>query len=289
MQIYTRVEFQWDGSKYVQKMDEGFEYTGPVAEMKGASSAETNLANSQSQFATTLQNDYGTQFANQSAILGSLNSSLAPIVNAGVGQYGFSGAEDAAMRTQATAGTAAQYQNAKQAAGAGMAAAGGGNQQLPSGAQTEVNSQIAQGAAQQESSQQLGITQAGYAQGRQNYMNAVGAEGNVASQYNPTGYAGQADSATNSAFNQASTVNQQNIAGSPWSIAGGVLGGVAGAAASGLTGGLSNGISNSITGASNTAAANASSNLGYAQGAAAMGGPVATLPSDESTEGMIGG
>lgn len=232
MRIHTKLEYQWDDtrSEYVLIHEEGYDLPdgSPIALCKGASDAQMDLAKSQKDFADALHNDYNTQFANQSAILGSLNKTLQPIVEAGIGQYGFTNAEDAAMRTQASAGTSATYNAAKRAAGQNMAAAGGGNEFLPTGAKAQTAAQIAQAAAQKESDQQLGITQAGYQQGRQNFANAVAAQQGVASQYNPLGYASGVTSANQSAYNMDEKNNELNNAASPWNAVGGILGGVAG-------------------------------------------------------------
>lgn len=216
--------------RYIVVRESSINWTGPVAFLKGASGDQTEIAKQQKSFYSTLQNDYGTQFANQSNILNSLNKSLSPIVNAGVGQYGYGNAEDAAMRTQATAGTAGAYQSAKRAIGEQQAAQGGGDQFLASGVKQQQNAQLASSAAAQEAGQQLGITKSGYETGRNNFLGAVGEMQNVANAYNPSGYAGLANSAGTSAYGSAQQNQTMNIAGSPWSIAGGVLGGAIGAA-----------------------------------------------------------
>jgi hypothetical protein len=228
--IHTKTEFIWDAvlRQYVVLTEEGYEHDGSVALCKGASDNQEALAQSQKEFADTLQRDYGTTFANNQAILNSLNSSLKPIVSAGIGQYGYSNAEDAAMRTQASAGTAANYQNARRAVGQAQAAAGGGDTFLPTGAAAANNAALARAAAQQESGQQLDITKSGYEQGRQNFLNAVNAEQGVAAGYNPTGYAGLSTSANASAANQEEDIAKLNNSASPWSTIGGILGGVAG-------------------------------------------------------------
>lgn len=231
MRIHTRIEMVWceERKQYVQIAEEGYNLpdNSPIAHCKGASTQQTDLANSQQNFYNTLQQDYGTQFANQSNILNSLNSSLNPIVQAGPGQYGYSNAEDAALRTQSSAGTSQAFQNAKQSLGESQAAQGGGDQFLPSGVKTQQQSQLAMGAAQQESNQQLGITTQGYDVGRQNFNNAVSQEQGVAGQYNPNAYAGSTTSAGSSAYNSANQNQQLNNAASPWGIVGGVLGGAA--------------------------------------------------------------
>ena len=91
------------------------------------------------------------------------------------------------MRTQATSGVANQYQAANQATQQQLAATGGGNQFLPTGANAQLTQQNAQAAAQAQSAAQLGITEAGYAQGRQNYLAAAQGLGGVASAMNPLG------------------------------------------------------------------------------------------------------
>lgn len=213
----------------------------------GASSQEQSISQSQQQMMTTLQNNYGQQFKNQSAILSSLTNSANSILAAGPGQYGFTPQENAALRTQADSGTAAAYQSARQAAGEQMAAIGGGNTYLPSGTQSAINANIATQAASQQANQQLGITEAGYQQGLANYQNAQNVLSGVAQQENPLGYAGAATSASNSAFGSANTIQQQqnakmqSIMGLVGGIAGGVLSGGATTALGGILGGLGGG------------------------------------------------
>lgn len=230
MFIHTKTEFVWDDvqRQYILLSDEGYEYSGSISLCKGATDNQEALAQNQKEFSETLQKDYGTTFANNQAILNSLNSSLKPIVSAGIGQYGYTNAEDAAMRTQASAGTAQQYQNARRAVGQAQAASGGGDTFLPTGAAAANNAALARAAAQQESGQQLDITKSGYEQGRQNFLNAVNAEQGVAAGYNPTGYAGLGTSANSSAADQENNIAKLNNAANPWSTVGGILGGVAG-------------------------------------------------------------
>jgi len=201
-----------------------------VSLCKGASSQQTQLANNQSQFYNQLTQDYSTQFANQSAILGSLQKSLSPILAGGPDQFGFSQAHTNNLNSSAIQNTAQGYANASQALKQNQAAAGGGNTLLPNGAQSAQQGALASAAANNQSNQLLGIQQAGYQQGLQNFNNAVGQLGGVASQYNPTAYSGQATGAGTSAFNEQTQVENLNNAASPWNLVGGILGGVAGAA-----------------------------------------------------------
>lgn len=200
----------------------------------GASSAETSINQSQQQMLTTLMNNYQQMFKGQTGILSSLQNSAAPILAAGPNQYGFSPTEDSALRTLSDTSTANAYQSAKQATDEQMSGVGGGNTFLPSGTEAGINANIATAAANQRANQQLGITESGYATGRQNYINSANILGGVAGQMNPLGYAGATTNAGSSAFGGASQINQQNNAASQ------ILGGLIGGAGSALLGGFQN-------------------------------------------------
>jgi hypothetical protein len=225
MKLFTRIEFAWDGSVIAE---ESFEYSGYVALCKGASSAEVAQNTAQTELANTLTQDFSTTFAQQQGILSNLTSQLSPIINAGPSQFGYTPAQVNALNTQATTGTAQQYQNAKQAAGDASAAAGGGNSFLPTSTTQQTQANIATAAANTESNQLLGIQTAGWNQGTQNYNNAVGQILSASGQLAPNSYATNADQTNNNAFNQQSQITQQNNAASPWNAIGGALGGVAG-------------------------------------------------------------
>lgn len=196
----------------------------------GASGTEKLLSQSESNFSQGLMANYQKQFSGQQAILGQLKSAFAPIVAQGINQYGFAPAEDSALRTQATEGTAKQYQNAKQATGEALAAAGGGNTVLPSGTAAGLQANNAIAAAGQESSQQLGITEKGYDQGREDFLQAASGLSGVSAQLNPLGYAGAATTANKTGFDEAQTVNEEEQAAKSqmWSTIGGLAGGALG-------------------------------------------------------------
>ena len=238
MQILTKAVYQMVPSGLRLLYQEGFEYSGPVVQLKGATAAENSIAGSQQNFMNTLQQSFGTAFSSQQNILNGLTKSLNTTLAAGPSQYGFSQAETQALNTQATSGTAAQYQSAKAAAGEASAAAGGGNAVLPNNAAATTQAGIAQGAAQQESNQLLGIQEAGWQQGTANYNEAVSGLNQVASTENPNGLAGSANSAGSAAFGSASQIQQQNQAASPWGEVGGLVGSLGGAFLGGLGGGL---------------------------------------------------
>lgn len=276
MRIHTKIKFEWDGEKYVETYEEGYEFpVNGIALCKGATQQQNDLAASQTGFYNTLTQDYGQQFANQSSILNSLNQSLSPTVAAGPSQFGYSNAQTNALNSTALQGTAQTYQNAQKALQNQQAQQGGGNMALPSGVAAQNAAALAASGANQTSSELLGIQNAGYAQGNQNYNNAISSLGSVASQYNPTGYSNSATGAGSSAASELNTIQQENTAASPLSIVGGLLGGIAGAASKFAIPATSNG------------AGNAYQNLDMSQGIA-QGGSVSPISSDTSTLGLIG-
>lgn len=247
MRIHTYLSYQWDDNACAYKLihEEGYDLPdgSPIALCKGASSAQDSLATSQTNFYNTLQQDTAQQFAGQTAILNSLNSSLQPIISAGPSQYGYSQGETNTLNSQAIQGTAQQFNSAKKQLQEQQAAAGGGNQFLPSGVSTQQNEQLAAAGANQTSSELLGVQQAGYQQGATQYQSAINQQEATAGLYNPTGYASSANSAGSSAAGELNTIQQENAAASPWATVGGILGGGASAIGGGLAGNLGTQIS----------------------------------------------
>jgi hypothetical protein len=199
---------------------------------KKASDQEKDLAAQQAAFYKTMTANYNTQFADQGAILSSLKTAFEPILSAGIDQFGFSPQETASLRTSASDNNATQFNNAQKTLNNDLAARGGGNTFLPSGADAQLQASLLGGAATQESNSQNQITEAGYNQGRSNFLAAESVLSGTAKLYDPTLYAGDANQAGASAFQSADTIQAQN---DQWqTILGGVLGGVAGAATGGL-------------------------------------------------------
>lgn len=193
--------------------------------MCGPSGQEEAIAGQQQSLGTTLAANYNQQFAAQSGVLSNLNNMLTPIAEAGPDQQGFGANELAALNTQSGEGVGQNYAKASQALNNNLAARGGGNEVLPSGAQAALKGSLAASAANQQSQQQLAITNANYSTGRQNWQQATQGLQTLASQYNPTGFAGQANSGLGSAFSDANQVQnmknqeQSEIAGGIASVA----------------------------------------------------------------------
>jgi hypothetical protein len=228
---------------------EGFQYDGPIelACGGGPSQQQQQLAAAQQAFYGTMTNSYAQTFAGQQNILTSLQNAWKPILAAGPGQYGFTSAEDAAMRSQATQGTAATYAQASTALNANLAAKGG-NGFIPSGENAQLNASVAEAAANQQSSENLGITEAGYAQGRANFNAASAAMGGVAAELNPAGYIAGANQAGNSAYDSAYYNQQMTNAASPLNAIGGILGGALGSGLDAFTGGVGKSLATSVMG-----------------------------------------
>ena len=202
--------------------------------MCGPSSAQEGLANQASSFSTTLNQNYSKNFAAQSDILKSLTSMFQPIAAAGPDQQGFGPQELAALNTQSGEGVGANYAKASQALNTTLAARGGGNEVLPSGADAALRGSLASSAANELSSEQLGITRANYTQGRSNWGQATAGLNALAQEYNPNAIAGEATSAGSAAFGEQSQIqqmkNQKEMA---------IAGGVASLAMAPFTGGAS--------------------------------------------------
>jgi len=170
----------------------------------GASTSQKALGAGSANFYNTLKNSYAQNFGSQSAILSNLTNALQPILQGGPNQQGFSAAENAAMNSQAINNAATANRNAQVIAGSNV----GGNTGVTTGGQKQLQAQIATGVGNNLSNNLNQITQANYATGRQNFFGAESALSGVASQYNPTAYAGRALNAGNEAFGQASQLQQ---------------------------------------------------------------------------------
>lgn len=199
--------------------------------MCGSSAAQNNLANQEASFSQTLQNNYSQTFTKNQEILDTLNSVLGPILTAGPNQPGFGTGELETLNTQAIDSSAQGVQQIEQTAGAEENAAGGGRSFLPSGVNAQINAGIESAAESNLANEKLGIMQASYATGRQNWQNALAGEEAVAAGESPLGYASATNQSNQSAFNEATQINQENQ-----QFTSDLLGGIANV----FTGGLAN-------------------------------------------------
>jgi type VI protein secretion system component VasK len=197
----------------------------------GPSVTEKNIQGSQQKFMQDLMANYNTNFAEQQQVLQHLNSVLSPIVQAGPNQTGFSPQERAALNTKAIDTTAAGAAQAERAVANETAGRSDSGNAGVAGNTAALEANVGSAAEGQLSNEELGITEADYATGRANFSNAVGAEEGVSGQFNPVATASAANTAGQTAFGEANTIQQQNsqeaadIAGGVTSLATGAIGG----------------------------------------------------------------
>ena len=202
--------------------------------MCGPSSQQTQLAGQESSFFSQLMSSYQQNFGEQQAVLGQLTNTLQPILAGGPNQPGFSAAENAALTGEAINSTGANARSAAVAAGS----AAGGNTGVTTGGEAQLQAQIASGATTGLSGEENQINLANAATGRQNFFNAESGLAGVAGLENPVPYAGQATSAGNSSFNEATNI--QNMKNQEQADIGGAVAGLALGGIPGIAGGLGN-------------------------------------------------
>ncbi len=240
MKVHLETQWQWNGTAYIKTFDHYYEYNGFVELACGASSGLKSIGQQQSNFFQQLQTQASTVMGASSNVFNQLMATFAPTIKAGPSQEGMSPAQLAAERSAAITGTGQQYKNAKAAVGNANSAYGGGNTVLPSGAQIGSDLGLAEAAANQTSSELLGITDKDYDIGRHNYEFATQGLANAPGVFNPATTA--ANAATGAGEAAASTQNQIQAASTSWmQPVFGALGAVAGAATGGLTSKLMSG------------------------------------------------
>jgi hypothetical protein len=212
MKITEFAEYIWSDkqSRYLLLRDKSINWTGPVCLLKGASATQEELQQSEATFYNTMTQDYNTTFGENQAIMSTLTAQLNPIVAAGPNQKGYNGAELNNLNSQALQGTGQSYANASQALKEQQASTGGGNAYLPSGVQSQQQAGLASSAANEESSQLLGIQNADYTQGYSMYQSAMSGLAGVAGLENPAAYSNAATSAAGAANTEANAVTQAN-------------------------------------------------------------------------------
>lgn len=202
--------------------------------MCGPSGQEKSIEAQSQSLASTMQGNYNQNFQAQAGVLQNLNNLLTPIAEAGPDQQGYGANQLAALNTEASQGVGNNYAKAEQSLNTTLATRGGGNEALPTGAQAALKGSLAASAANAESNAQLGITNANYTQGRQNWAAATGGLQTLANAYNPTGAGNLASGQLNNAFTQADTISTEQ-GQEQADIAGGITGLAMQGATMGLT------------------------------------------------------
>ena len=199
---------------------DSFEYSGPVELCKGDQTAKASEI-AQAQFQQQLMGIFQQQYGKQSEVLDFLKGKLQPMIDH---PTGYSDSAKAAMRAQAVDNISQQYDNAQKAI-QGMQFVRGGRD-LPSGVDAMQIGGLKVAQAQDTAGALNTITLNDENLKESNYWNAMNVlSGNVASQFNPLGYAGATNSAADATANlsQAFTAsNQSQLLGALGGIAGGV-------------------------------------------------------------------
>lgn len=199
--------------------------------MKGGAGAN---AQAQQQLYATMSANYNKEFAQWSQVLNGFQANIQPILNGGINQFGFTPGEEAALRTDISNQTTKAFSDQRAALENHIAQQGGGEDFMPSGAKEQLEEQLANEQARTSSDLNTKVTQAGYEQGRQNYLTALNAENTVLSATNPNAFASSAIGAGNGATNAINVANTTSLGG--W---GGIIGGLVNAGMGALTGGMS--------------------------------------------------
>lgn len=182
-----------------------------------------NTEDAQAAFTKQLQSSFQTQFAGQSGILQQLTNTLTPMIT---NPQGFTAGQKTTLQTQNAEGAAKDYAAAQTATNNAVAARGGSA--LPSGVNAQLSAENANAGATEKATGDQNIELADAQQAQQNKQFAINALSGVASQYNPTGYASDANSGASTTADigqayKASTSSQ--LLGVLGGIAGGVAGG----------------------------------------------------------------
>lgn len=146
----------------------------------------------QTAFTQQLQQTFSTQFANQQGLLSQLQTALQPALS---GTQGFTPAQMTTLQTQNTEGAAKDFAAAQTATNQAIAARGGSA--LPSGATAQLTAENANAGAAEKAAGDQNIQLANAQQEEENRNNAINAELGISSQENPTAYASEANTGSN--------------------------------------------------------------------------------------------
>jgi len=232
MFITTRIT--WDLSGKVIE-HEGYFYSGPISSLCGASSQQNQIEAQQQAYYQTLTQQAQQEFGQASKVFDDLYAAMSPIVAAGINQQGFSTGELQNLNSIAETSSGEAYSAAAQNVREQEAAAGGSNF-VPSGANEQINAEVAARGAGQTAGELNQIEQANYATGRSNYLAAAGDLSAATGTYSTSiGAANAATAGGNAAANTANQIAQEN---NSW--VGAVTGALGGIAGSVVSGGMSN-------------------------------------------------
>lgn len=196
--------------------------------MCGPSATEMELQQEQADFYKTAISESAAVFGQQQELQQQIEGMFMPILKRGPSAMGFSQDELNVLNSQAVEGTAENYQRASKALMTKLAAQGGGQMPGLTGAQAQLEQELAASSAQEQAREQTQIQESGYQQGYQEFQDATKAIGAVSDQLNPTSYMGQTTRAGSAAATTAANIVQQQDSWMNAAIgAAGALGGAA--------------------------------------------------------------
>ena len=234
MYINLFSEYTWSPrqARYILVRNVSVKWTGPVCRVKGASATQDQLQTAEANYYTQAVQQSTSQFNQQQAVQTTLQNAANQVIAKGASQQGWSPEQMNTMNAGVIQNTGQQYANAARAIKESQATQGGGTQFLPSGANTQINAQLASSAANQVSSGLYGNLLGSYQAGNQNYINAtnslmgVGELTNAAAFSNAaSGAAGQANTIANQVqqADQQATNNIMGLATGAMGAAGSIL------------------------------------------------------------------
>lgn len=174
----------------------------------GPSQGEQTAYQETSALSQSLLSNFRQQYAQQQSTLGQLEGEISRIQTGQTGP-GFSGEENAALRSEIVNQGAAAARNAIQA---NRSVGSGATGTLTSGINAQVEGQIGAITGTDTANQLLKETTANYAQGRENAIRAASAFQTMYNSFNPTAYAGMAGQELGQQFTEADKINQEKIA-----------------------------------------------------------------------------
>ena len=178
--------------------------------MCGATGEQKELEAEQADFYKTAIKESTAVFGQQQDLLKNLTGIFQPILARGPNAMGFSQDELNVLNSQAVEGTASNYKKAATALNEKLAAQGGGDIPLTTGAQAQLQGELASSSAGEESSEQTQILEGGYQQGYTEFSDATKGLEDVASQLSPTSYMGETTGAGSAAASTADQIAQEN-------------------------------------------------------------------------------
>ncbi len=177
--------------------------------MSGPSSTQMELQQEQADFYAQGIQESQTAFSEDQDLLKQMEAIYDPILAKGPNTNAFAGPEQSALDAQAVEGTSRNYTQAARAVGEQVAAEGGGDNPLPSGAGEQLKEEVATSAAGQESEEEQQILQAGYSEGEKEFEEAGAALSTASGQLSPASYETAATGAGSAAETTASAINQE--------------------------------------------------------------------------------